>query len=82
VDLLGKIANRGVKVFVAVYREVALALTINSKHTEEALLNASSNIKIVRHPHRSLRGGQFLWSHHEKIVCIDGHTAFLGGLDL
>lgn len=24
----------------------------------------------------------FLWAHHEKIVCIDQTTAFVGGIDL
>jgi phospholipase D1/2 len=38
----------------------------------------------VRHPHRCLAGagGELLWSHHEKIVCIDQTVAFIGGLDL
>lgn len=36
----------------------------------------------MRHPHRSLVGGEFLWSHHEKIVVIDEAVAFIGGIDL
>lgn len=37
---------------------------------------------VIRHPQRSVVGGTFLWSHHEKIICIDNEIAFIGGLDL
>ena len=67
---------------IHVYKEVSFALTLNSLHTKKALQSRNSNIKIIRHPHRSVVGGQFLWSHHEKIVCIDQDIAFIGGLDL
>lgn len=83
VEILGKLADRGVIVYVCVYKEVAMALTINSLHTKQALLHRSpTNIRVVRHPSRSVVGGEFLWSHHEKIVVIDQNVAFVGGLDL
>ena len=37
---------------------------------------------MLRHPNISLKGGVFLWSHHEKMVVIDQKIAFMGGLDL
>jgi phospholipase D1/2 len=70
-EVLGELADRGVSVSVAVYKEVSLALTLNSMHTKMALVKRNPNIKVVRHPHRSAAGGEFLWSHHEKIICID-----------
>jgi phosphatidylserine/phosphatidylglycerophosphate/cardiolipin synthase-like enzyme len=71
VEILGQIADRGVMVNVHVYKEVSLALTLNSMHTKMALVKRNPNIIVVRHPSRSAVGGSFLWSHHEKIVCID-----------
>ena len=82
VDVLGELADRGVAVMIHVYKEVSFALTLNSIHTKRVLESRSKNIKVIRHPHRSVVGGQFLWSHHEKVVCIDQEVAFLGGLDL
>ena len=81
-EVLGKLADRGVRVCVHLYKEVSFALTINSLHTKKALKKRNPNIKVMRHPQRSVVGGEFLWSHHEKIVCIDQEVAFLGGLDL
>ena len=82
VEVLGTLADRGVAVFVHVYKEVSFALTLNSLHTEQSLKKRNQNIKVIRHPHRSVSGGEFLWSHHEKIICIDQEIAFIGGLDL
>ena len=81
-EVLGTIADRGVLVYVHIYKEVSFALTLNSLHTKNMLQKRNPNIKVVRHPHRSVRGGEFLWTHHEKIVCIDQEIAFIGGLDL
>jgi phospholipase D1/2 len=81
-QVLGTIADRGVSVFVHVYKEVSFALTLNSFHTKTVLQKRNPNIRVIRHPHRSVCGGEFLWTHHEKIVCIDQEIAFIGGLDL
>lgn len=81
-DVLGKLADKGVTVCVHLYKEVSFVLSLNSLHTKKVLKARSPNIKVIRHPHRSVVGGQFLWSHHEKIVCIDHDVAFIGGLDL
>lgn len=69
---------QGVKVFVLVYKEMEMALGINSYYTKKALMNLhGSNVKVLRHP-----DGIKLWSHHEKCVVIDQRIAFLGGIDL
>ena len=82
IEVLGQLADRGVSVYVCIYKEVKFALTLNSMHTRDVLKARSPKIKVLRHPHRSVVGGEFLWSHHEKVVCIDQQVAFVGGLDL
>lgn len=82
INVLRKIAENGVSVYVHVYKEVSSALTLNSKHTVNQLRAAHHNIRAIRHPKRSIYGGEFLWSHHEKVISIDQEIAFLGGLDL
>lgn len=81
-EVLGELADRKVNVYIHVYKEVSLALTLNSLHTKQTFKHRSSRIRIIRHPHRSIVGRQFLWSHHEKVIVIDHYLAFLGGLDL
>mmetsp|Transcript_2054 Transcript_2054/g.4697 ORF Transcript_2054/g.4697 Transcript_2054/m.4697 type:complete len:1014 (-) Transcript_2054:733-3774(-) len=80
--VLQKLAAKGVMIYVTVYKEVEIALTLNSLYTKKALEAMHPNIKVLRHPQRGLVGGEFLWSHHEKIVVIDQEVAFMGGLDL
>ncbi|XP_053397424.1 phospholipase D1-like [Mercenaria mercenaria] len=82
-EILGRKANEGVKVFVILYKELEMALTINSHYSKHALMNKSPNIKVIRHPdHVAGSNRVLLWAHHEKVVCIDQKTAFLGGFDL
>lgn len=78
-DVIKAIAERGVKVYILIYQECSLALTLNSKHSKDAMKNLSSNIKITRHPKEAL---DLLWSHHEKLVVIDQQISYVGGLDL
>ncbi|KAI8361792.1 hypothetical protein EDC96DRAFT_512537 [Choanephora cucurbitarum] len=81
--LLKKKAEEGVKIYIIVYKEMAVALTINSAHTKSWLQSLHKNIIVVRHPdHRSIDNNVLFWSHHEKIVIVDNRMAFLGGLDL
>ena len=77
-DILYQCANRGVKVYVLVYAECSLALTLNSAHSAHAL-NVHENIQVERHP---LNCTDLLWSHHEKLVIIDQIIGYVGGLDL
>ena len=79
-DILNYIANeKKVRVYILLYCEFSLALTLNSKHTKIFLTGLSQNIKVIRHPKKSF---DLLWSHHEKLVVIDQEYAYVGGLDL
>ena len=78
-DVLNYKAKQGVKIYILVYYECSLALTLNSKHTEEILKGLNSNIKVTRHPSDAFT---LLWSHHEKLVIIDQMIGYVGGLDL
>ncbi|KAL0133503.1 hypothetical protein PUN28_000914 [Cardiocondyla obscurior] len=80
--ILQRKAIEGVKVFVLIYKEIEVALGINSYYSKQKLVEqCSANIKVLRHPDHA-RAGVFLWAHHEKIVVIDQSLAFLGGIDL
>ncbi|XP_078037122.1 phospholipase D isoform X2 [Augochlora pura] len=80
--ILERKAREGVKVFVMIYKEVEVALGINSFYSKQRLVEkCPENIKVLRHPDHA-RVGVFLWAHHEKIVVVDQCIAFLGGIDL
>ncbi|KAF9424284.1 hypothetical protein BGZ94_008060 [Podila epigama] len=80
--LLKRKAREGVKIYVVVYKEVSLALTLDSSHTKKWLQDLHPNIQVQRHPdHLSINATQF-WAHHEKICVIDCRLAFIGGLDM
>ncbi|UJR16391.1 hypothetical protein I4U23_003294 [Adineta vaga] len=83
-NLLGKIADDGIRVYVLVFKEMSFAMGLNSLHTKRALIGKSKKgfIKVIRHPDHYPSGGVFLWSHHEKLVIIDQKIAFVGGIDL
>ncbi|KAJ3520611.1 hypothetical protein NM208_g13642 [Fusarium decemcellulare] len=48
--MLKAAAERGVKVYIIVYKEVEAALTLNSSHTRTALEALHENIRVFRHP--------------------------------
>ncbi|XP_024390954.1 phospholipase D zeta 1 [Physcomitrium patens] len=79
--LLEAKAKMGVQIFILLYKEVALALKINSNYSKQRLLGLHENIKVLRFPDH-FSSGVYLWSHHEKLVIVDHHICFLGGLDL
>ncbi|KAJ2455558.1 hypothetical protein EV183_000035 [Coemansia sp. RSA 2336] len=79
--LLKRKAEEGVKIFVAIYKEVTVSLTINSAYTKRKLQSLHPNIMVQRHPDH-LAGGTMFWAHHEKMVIVDNTFAFMGGLDL
>lgn len=119
-NILRAAAQRGVKVNIIVYKEVAQALTLSSAHTKSALEALHPNISVFRHPDhlpdRQTLQSSFMtslqnmtlsasalsqlpvdglkaiygmnedavlyWAHHEKLCLVDGHVAFMGGLDL
>ncbi|XP_073814078.1 phospholipase D isoform X2 [Musca autumnalis] len=74
-------AEEGVKVFVMLFKEVEVALGINSYYSKQKLVSLHENVKVMRHPDHA-RAGVFFWAHHEKIVVVDQTYAFLGGIDL
>ena len=78
-DILYQCANRGVKVYVLLYAEYSVALTLKSEYVENTLKSLHPNIEVKRHP---LLDTTFLWSHHEKLVIIDQIIGYVGGLDL
>lgn len=80
--VLGALADRGVRIYIIVYREIALGFYNASGRVQEVLTARSDNIKVVRHPTRDIWGGETSWSRHEKSVIIDRKVAFMGGLDL
>ncbi|KHN97903.1 Phospholipase D [Metarhizium album ARSEF 1941] len=92
-QILKRRAEAGVKVYVAVYKEVEAALTCNSRHTKQALealcpegTPGYGNIRVMRHPDHNVFENAadmtMYWAHHEKFIVIDYAMAFIGGLDL
>lgn len=74
-------AVRGVSIYIVVYKEVQLALTINSTHTKQVFESLHPNIRFLRHPDHP-PGGVLFWALHEKKVIIDSEVAFVGGIDM
>ncbi|KAA8548972.1 hypothetical protein F0562_000656 [Nyssa sinensis] len=79
--LLEAKAKQGVQIYILLYKEVALALKINSVYSKRKLLCIHENIRVLRYPDH-FSSGVYLWSHHEKLVIVDYQIAFIGGLDL
>ncbi|XP_032407821.1 phospholipase D1-like [Xiphophorus hellerii] len=79
--ILKRKAQQGVRIFVMLYKEVELALGINSGYSKRTLLHLHPNIKVMRHPDH-VSSAVYLWAHHEKIVVVDQSVAFVGGIDL
>ncbi|KAM4887513.1 phospholipase D1 isoform 2-T3 [Thomomys bottae] len=79
--ILKRKAQQGVRIFIMLYKEVELALGINSDYSKKALMRLHPNIKVMRHPDH-VSSSVYLWAHHEKLVIIDQSIAFVGGIDL
>ncbi|XP_036993371.2 phospholipase D1 isoform X2 [Artibeus jamaicensis] len=79
--ILKRKAQEGVRIFIMLYKEVELALGINSEYTKRTLMRLHPNIKVMRHPDH-VSSSVYLWAHHEKLVIIDQSVAFVGGIDL
>ncbi|KAI4806430.1 hypothetical protein KUCAC02_017256 [Chaenocephalus aceratus] len=80
-SILKRKAQQGVRIFVMLYKEVELALGINSGYSKRTLLHLHPNIKVMRHPDH-VSSAVYLWAHHEKIIVVDQSVAFVGGIDL
>ncbi|KAF6141253.1 hypothetical protein GIB67_024337 [Kingdonia uniflora] len=74
-------AKQGVQIYILLYKEVAIALKINSVYSKRRLLNIHENVRVLRYPDH-FSSGVYLWSHHEKLVIVDSRICFIGGLDL
>ncbi|OQV12648.1 Phospholipase D1 [Hypsibius exemplaris] len=79
--ILQRRAEAGVKIYVMLYKEVPIALGINSHYSKAVLTSRHPNIKVQRHPDH-LGQNIWLWSHHEKTVIVDQKIGFFGGIDL
>ncbi|KAM4606675.1 phospholipase D1 isoform 1-T2 [Polymixia lowei] len=79
--ILKRKAQQGVRVFVILYKEVELALGINSEYSKRTLMHLHPNVKVMRHPDH-VSSSVYLWAHHEKIIVIDQSVGFVGGIDL
>ncbi|KAL5565959.1 hypothetical protein UlMin_029123 [Ulmus minor] len=79
--LLETKAKQGVQIYILLYKEVSIALKINSSYSQRKLLNIHENVKVLRYPDH-FSTGVYLWSHHEKLVIVDYQICFIGGLDL
>ncbi|XP_054786442.1 phospholipase D zeta 1 isoform X1 [Prosopis cineraria] len=80
-NLLEAKAKQGVQIYILLYKEVALALKINSVYSKRKLLSIHENVRVLRYPDH-FSSGVYLWSHHEKLVIVDHQICFIGGLDL
>ncbi|KAM3378038.1 phospholipase D zeta 1 isoform X3 [Capsicum galapagoense] len=79
--LLESKAKEGVQIYVLLYKEVSIALKINSLYSKRKLLKIHKNVKVLRYPNH-FSSGIYLWSHHEKLVIVDNKICYIGGLDL
>nr|KAJ0216875.1 hypothetical protein LSAT_V11C300110150 [Lactuca sativa] len=79
--LLEARAKQGVQIYILMYKELALALKINSFFSKKKLAALHENIRVLRYPDH-FSSGVYLWSHHEKLVIVDYEVCFIGGLDL
>ncbi|KAI8973863.1 hypothetical protein BDB01DRAFT_854129 [Pilobolus umbonatus] len=77
--LLQRKAYQGIKIYIVIYKNVSVALPLDSQHTRDWMHNIHPNIIVQRHA--NLATSPF-WAHHEKILVIDHCLAFVGGLDL
>ncbi|OMP03351.1 Phospholipase D/Transphosphatidylase [Corchorus capsularis] len=80
-SLLEAKAKEGVQIYILLYKEVSIALKINSSYSKKLLCNIHENVRVLRYPDH-LSTGIYLWSHHEKLVIVDYQICFIGGLDL
>ena len=72
-DILNYKANQGVQIYILIYNEFSVALSLNSAHTEEILTKLNKNIKVTNYPFITQNFmlvfsdyDHFLWSDHEN----------------
>ncbi|TMW68755.1 hypothetical protein Poli38472_006223 [Pythium oligandrum] len=79
--VLKKKAEEGVKIYILMYKEVSVALTLNSNFSKQVFRRLHPNVSVLRDPDFLMKH-LGMWSHHEKIVSVDQKVTFVGGLDL
>ncbi|GLD94968.1 hypothetical protein PINS_up003593 [Pythium insidiosum] len=79
--VLQRKAEEGVKIYILMYKEVSVALTLNSNFSKKTFRRLHPDIHVLRDPDFLMKH-LGMWSHHEKIVSVDQKVAFVGGLDL
>lgn len=79
--ILKERAEKGVKIFIVVYRNVGTTVGTDSSWTKHSMLSLHPNIHLIRSPNQWLQNTYF-WAHHEKMTVIDHSIAFMGGIDL
>ena len=80
-NILIKKADEGVRVRVQIFGPPDFSgLGIAAVDCDEKLNHLHENIECFRH--MSGLEDNKLWSHHEKLVIVDQHIAFVGGIDL
>ncbi|KAF7727103.1 Phospholipase D1 [Apophysomyces ossiformis] len=77
--LLKRKACEGVMIYIVIYKNLSVALPLDSQHTRDWLQGIHPNIIVQRHANLTTSP---LWAHHEKILVVDHRLAFVGGLDL
>ncbi|EIE79586.1 hypothetical protein RO3G_04291 [Rhizopus delemar RA 99-880] len=77
--LLKRKACEGVMIYIVLYKNVSVALPLDSQYTRDWMQAVHPNIIVQRHSNLAYSP---LWAHHEKILVIDYRLAFVGGLDL
>ena len=82
IEVLKNRAQNGVKIFIILYKELSVALKLDSWYSKQTLEAASPNIRVILHPRQLGVRAVLAWSHHQKLVLIDHEVAFVGGLDL
>ncbi|KAG8466860.1 hypothetical protein KFE25_008239 [Diacronema lutheri] len=79
--LLRERAESGVQIYVLIFKELSFALGMRSAWVKSTLKRLHRNVHVIRAPDFIARNlGR--WSHHEKLLVIDGELAFVGGIDL
>jgi phospholipase D1/2 len=77
INIIKKIAKKGVKVYVMIWN--AIAFNLKSTQVCERL-NKIKNVYAIAHRPNKLY--KLTWSHHQKAVSIDDSLAYVGGIDL
>lgn len=87
--ILKRASKRGVKIFIILWGEPKMAsdgFYQSSEFVKNYLQTKTDpNIQIRTHScwvQVANMNFPIFWSHHQKIVIVDGKTAFLGGIDL